>query len=343
MQVRRTAALRKTAKTQVRHSGAGYKWGFLHEFAKGKYQYKWMWQNPNWQVGFRPLMQEFWNERPDGVPHTWTTIDIDTDIGTFSEDTFPPGLPGETLEEYCRRVPNCWSPCSKSTDTVETEIMLCPEFAADWLIEDHKFTERPMVKITPADSDYRLEQEWLDLEETGIRQPPLVNGKPLYPVFTKEEVQKVIVLLEECFLKTGSGYWYKSRNWPDFWHEITGLDHVPEGELYEKLRAVFYPEPNSFQLPNELRHPDELLTQPTGRIQPPNRWAEKQEEILKTDEDFKYMLDRDFWRQENTRMEKKIENSESWGETNIRVPYGISPKLHPDEMVYNQPKESLKE
>jgi hypothetical protein len=73
--------------------------------------------------------------------------------------------PGETLEEYCRRVPNVWSPCSKSTDTVDCDVAFVLEFAHDAMCEDHKFTERPMLKIVPADSDYRLEQDWLDLEE----------------------------------------------------------------------------------------------------------------------------------------------------------------------------------
>merc|ERR1712035_164061 len=129
----------------------------MFNFARSTSQYKWVWQNPQWQFGFRPLIQEFWNERPPDVPFTWTHLDIDTDIGSFSEDTFPPGLvkkenshshlifphmsfispkffhiffagvknerkifvknnfhrkiyfcsfePGETLEEYCRRVP----------------------------------------------------------------------------------------------------------------------------------------------------------------------------------------------------------------------------------------------
>jgi hypothetical protein len=160
---------------------------------------------------------------------------------------------------------------SKETDTVDTDSYFALEFAADALGEDHKFTERPMLKIAPADSDYRLEQDWLDLEERGMRQPPLVNGKPLYPVFTKEEIQQTITILEEGFMRTGTQYWFKSGNWPDFWQEMTGQDSVPEGEFYEKLRAVFYPEPNNFELPDDLRHPSELLTQPTGQITPRNR------------------------------------------------------------------------
>lgn len=311
-----------------RHSGAGGRHGTMREFARSTSQYKWLWQNPQWQYGFRPLLQEFWNERPDGVPFTWSTIDINTDCGTFSEDTFPPGLPGETMEEYCRRVPNIWSPCSKATDTVDTDIMIALEFAQDMLIEDHKFTERPMIKIVPADSDYRLEQDWLDLEERGIRQPPLINGKPLYPVFTKDEVQQVITILEEAFMRIGSVYHFKSKNWPDFWQEITGQDTVPEGEFFEKLRVCFYPEPNNFELPDELRHPDDLLTQPTGKITaPPNKWAEKQEALLREEEDFKYQLDHDMFLQFRQRMEYHLDKSDAFGETKIRAPDGVGPLM----------------
>eukprot|EP00494_Astrolonche_serrata_P023109 UN23366 len=243
----------------------------MRDYARSRFQYKYIWQNPQWQYGFQPLIQEFWAERPDGMPQTWTHIDIDTDAGVHSEDTFPPALPGETLEEYCRRVPNVWSPCSKATDTVDVSTYLQLEWAQDILLEDHKFTERPMIKISPADSDYRLEQDWLDLEETGIKQPPLVHGKPLYPVFTKEEIQQTIAILEEAFLRTGSGYYFQAGNWPDFWQEITGQDTVPEGEFYTKLKNVFYPDKNNFELPDELKTPNEKATKPTGEVQPPNR------------------------------------------------------------------------
>jgi len=299
----------------------------MFNYAKSTTQYKWVWQNPQWQFGFRPLIQEFWNERPEGVAFSWTTIDIDTDFGTFSEDTFPPGLPGETLEEYCRRVPNIWSPDSKATDVVDCAVHFALEFAQDVLLEDHKFTERPLLKITPSDSDWRLEQDWLDLEERGIRQPPLVNGKPLYPVFTKEEIQKIITLLENAFLRMGTGYYLKSRNWPDFWHEITGQDKVPEGEFFDKLHAVFYPEQNNFELPDELRSPEELVTTSTGAITPANRWAEKQESLLRDEEDFKYQLDYDFFKQFRNRMEYHLDKSEGFGETKLRRPDGVKPVM----------------
>jgi len=313
-----------------RHSGGGMRKSTMFNFARSTSQYKWVWQNPQWQFGFRPLIQEFWNERPPDVPFTWTTQDMQTDFGTFSEDSFPPGLPGETLEEYCRRVPNVWSPDSKDSDTVDCVVNFVLEFAQDVLLEDHKFTERPMIKIVPSDSDYRLEQDWLDLEERGIRQPPLVNGKPLYPVFTKEEIQQVITILEEGFLRTGTVYWYKSKNWPDFWQEITGMDKVPEGEFYQKLQAVFYPEENNFELPDELRTPDELTTAPTGRITPPNRFAEKQNELLREEEDFMYQMDYDLYKQYRHRMEVALDKSEGFGETKWRRPDGVKPVMHND-------------
>jgi len=310
-----------------RHTGAGRREGSLRCYARSTTQYRWVWQNPQFQFGFRPLIQDFWNERPDGVPHTWTTVDLMTDYGTFSEDTFPPCLPGETLEEYCRRVPNVWSPCSKATDTVDCDVHFVLEFSHDSMCEDHKFTERPMLKIVPADSDYRLEQDWLDLEERGIRQPPLVNGKPLYPIFTKDEIQDVITILEEAFLQQGLGYHIKAKNWPDFWHELTGQTTVPEGEFYEKLHAVFYPEKNNFELPDELKTPDELATGVSGKITPPRRWDEKQEELLREEEDFRYRADHDMFKQFRARMEYHLDKSEGFGETKLRKPDGQSPKL----------------
>jgi len=310
-----------------RHSGTGRREGTMRAFARSTTQYRWVWQNPQFQFGFRPLIQDFWNERPDGVPHTWTTVDMSGDYGTFSEDTFPPCLPGETLEEYCRRVPNVWSPCSKSTDTVDCDVAFVLEFAHDSMCEDHKFTERPMLKIVPADSDYRLEQDWLDLEERGIRQPPLVNGKPLYPVFTKDEIQDVITIIEEAMLKAGSLYWFKSNNWPDFWLEMTGQETVPEGEFFDKLHAVFFPDPNNFELPDDLKYSEELVVAPSGTITTPNRWGEKQEELLREEEDFKYRLDNDFYRQFRQRMEYHLDKSEGFGETKIRKPDGQKPLM----------------
>jgi hypothetical protein len=72
----------------------------MRAFARSTTQYRWVWQNPQFQFGFRPLIQDFWNERPDGVPHTWTTVDMSGDYGTFSEDTFPPALVNKSIKFF---------------------------------------------------------------------------------------------------------------------------------------------------------------------------------------------------------------------------------------------------
>merc|ERR1719445_2463618 len=106
------------------------------------------------------------------------------------------------------------------------------------------------------------------------------------------------------------------------------MDHVPEGEFYKKVQQLFMPEVDNFELPDELRTPDELVTEPTGKITPPNRWAEKQNELLREEEDFKYQLDYDLFKQFRNRMEVQLDKMQAFGDVNWRRPTGVKPVTH---------------
>lgn len=165
--------------------------------------------------------------RPEGVPDTWTAHDIETDLGFFEDDCFPPALPGETLEEYCRRVPNVWSPCSRATDVVDCPVWTSLEFAQDVTCEDHQFTERPLVKIPPLDSDWHAVHE-IEMDMANPAEPYTLNGvnPPLYSEGTismvQEEHAAIMKAIRDGAEQLGHGHWFQSDNFSDFWLELTG-------------------------------------------------------------------------------------------------------------------------
>jgi len=164
--------------------------------------------------------------RPEGVPDTWSASDIETDLGFFEDDCFPPALPGETLEEYCRRVPNIWSPCSRSTDVVDCPVYVGLEFAQDVTCEDHQFSERPLVKIPPLDSDWHAVHE-VELEMVNPEDPYLLNG--MNPPRTSEltvqmvaaEQNAIMAAIRDGAQRLGHDYWFQSDNFEEFWQELT--------------------------------------------------------------------------------------------------------------------------
>jgi hypothetical protein len=180
-------------------------------------------------------------DRPEGVPDTWSAKDIVTDLGFFEDDCFPPALPGETLEEYCRRVPNIWSPCSRHTDVVDCPVWLSLEFAQDILCEDHQFSERPMVKIPPLDSDWHAMHE-VEMDLANPPDPFKLNGvnppmaTPHNLLALESEAEEIMKMIHEGAARLGHGYWFQSDNFADFWLELTGkpLMEVP---LEEHIQA----------------------------------------------------------------------------------------------------------
>lgn len=103
-------------------------------------------------------------KKPDGVPESWTACDINTDYGRFDEDTFPVANEGETLEQYCRRVPNIWSPCSRASDVIETAVFMSIEWAHDLGPTMMGMLEEPLVKIPPESADWHVTYE-IDYEQ----------------------------------------------------------------------------------------------------------------------------------------------------------------------------------
>lgn len=173
--------------------------------------------------------------RPEGVPDTWQATHIDSDNGFFEDDVFPPGLPGETLEEYCRRVPNIWSPCSRSTDVVDVRISISLEWAQDVQQEDHQFTERPLIKIPPLDSDWHDAND-MEIELANPPEPYTAMGTVPAEIHP-EEAEEVARIITEGAQRVGYGHWFESDNFYDFWIELTGkkIEDMPFDKTMQRL------------------------------------------------------------------------------------------------------------
>jgi len=191
--------------------------------------------------------------RPEGVPDTWQAHYIDTDQGHFEDDCFPPALEGESLEEYCRRVPNIWSPCSRSTDVVDVRVSTTLEWALDPQPDDHQFSERPVLKIPPLDSDWHDANEI----ENMLADPPgpfTINGV-IPPEWDPDDLAEVHKIVSEGAARVGYGHWFESDNFADFWVELTGKEigemnydrtlkkfmELNPGRTMEELEAAWVP------------------------------------------------------------------------------------------------------
>lgn len=173
--------------------------------------------------------------RPEGVEDTWQASHIDSDQGFFEDDVFPPALPGETLEEYCRRVPNIWSPCSRSTDVVDVRVSTTLEFSQDINMEDHQFSERPLIKIPPLDSDWHAANE-MEVRLANPPDPYTVNGTVPAEIHP-EEAEEVSKIIMEGAQRVGYGHWFEADNFYDFWIELTGkkVTEMPFEKTMDRL------------------------------------------------------------------------------------------------------------
>merc|ERR1719361_31983 len=159
-----------------------------------------------------------------GVPESWTAMDVYTDLGYFDEDTFPPALEGETLIEYCERVPNVWSPNSRATDTVDCRVSASLEFAMDWTGEEHQFNERPLIKMAPKDTDLLLYHQ--DLQEEEIAWTDLMTEEQK-AAFDPTEPERIEAIFAKSIQGTGRAQWFKADTFHGWWKEFTGEDYVP--------------------------------------------------------------------------------------------------------------------
>jgi len=159
------------------------------------------------------------SQKPDGVPETWTTIDVQHDFGYFDENTFPPAKEGETLEQYCRRVPNIWSPCKRSTDTVDVLTYMGLEWAQDLGPTKMGMKEMPLIKIPPESADWHV--TYVPDYEFMLRDM-MTNTRPFPIRVTDEEFKNMLELFAKSVKAKGIGHHFKARSFHEFWEELTG-------------------------------------------------------------------------------------------------------------------------
>eukprot|EP00490_Sorites_sp_Unknown_P010857 CAMPEP_0114669976 /NCGR_PEP_ID=MMETSP0191-20121206/38851_1 /TAXON_ID=126664 /ORGANISM="Sorites sp." /LENGTH=249 /DNA_ID=CAMNT_0001926667 /DNA_START=144 /DNA_END=893 /DNA_ORIENTATION=- len=157
--------------------------------------------------------------KPDGVPETWTSIDIpNVDFGKFDEDCFPPALEGETLEEYCRRVPNVWSPDSNATDTVEMLVYMGLDWACGLGPPMMGMMEEALIKIPPESADWHVTYE--PDYETMLKEM-MFRNRPFPIRVSDAEFEIMLNEFKAGVEKKGIDYRFRARSFHEFWIELT--------------------------------------------------------------------------------------------------------------------------
>jgi len=181
-------------------------------------------------------------KKPDGVPDTWTTTDIWTDYGRFDEDTFPVALEGETLEQYCRRVPNVWSPCSNATDVVDINVYFDCAWAQDNGPTTMGMLEEPLIKIPPESADWHV--TYVPDYEAMLKDM-MFRTRPFRIEATDAEFDKMLEKFIEGVKNRGIDYHFKARSFHEFWEELTGdslqtIADIPtwEQEIENRIAAA---------------------------------------------------------------------------------------------------------
>lgn len=158
--------------------------------------------------------------KPEGVPESWTVTDLFMDFGRFDENTFPAAKEGETLEQYCRRVPNIWSPCSNANDVVDVMVYLDLVWAHDTPGPTMTgLLEEPLIKIPPETADWHVTYQ-PDYE--GILKDMMFRTRPFPIRVSEDEFNKMLDKFTESVKQKGLAYHFKARSFHEFWEELTG-------------------------------------------------------------------------------------------------------------------------
>jgi len=218
----------------------------LHHVSKRNYVFKGVFLFPG--PGYVDL--DDGATKPAGVPSTWSSLDIgwpNSDFGFFDEDTFPPAKEGETLEEYCRRVPNIWSPCSKSTDVIDCMAHMDLWSANDLGPSVLGFAEKPLIKEPPFVSDWHV--RYVPDYEAMLREM-MFRTRPFPVRVTDKEFEVMLQEFERGVNTKGIGHHFKARSFHEFWEELTGkplkdIANVPTWEEEIDRRIALAKERNA--------------------------------------------------------------------------------------------------
>ena len=126
---------------------------------------------------------------------------------------------GETLEQYCRRVPNIWSPCSNASDVVDINVYFDCAWAHDNGPTTMGLLEEPLIKIPPESADWHVTYQ-PDYE--GMLRDMMFRTRPFRIEPTEQEFEKMLAAFIEGIRVKGIDHHFKARSFHEFWLELTG-------------------------------------------------------------------------------------------------------------------------
>lgn len=146
------------------------------------------------------------------------------------------------MEEYCRRVPNIWSPCSNASDVVDINVYFDCAWAQDNGPTTMGMLEEPLIKIPPESADWHVTYQ-PDYE--GMLKDMMFRTRPFRIEVTEQEFQVMLGKFIEGVKDRGIDYHFKARSFHEFWEELTGeslqsIANVPtwEEEVDNRIAAA---------------------------------------------------------------------------------------------------------